>query len=125
MNARAQQAHSAQQALANLRAQNPQLGHKLHLASAQPEQLALLFDQAGAIAATERGTKAHEWDLARPVSKTRLYVTYQCKRCPVQLRRIVRGPTYYGTPAAGRLGSVYVFDNKRPSCPPLKERRHG
>ena len=28
MNARAQQAHSAQQALANLRAQNPQLGQQ-------------------------------------------------------------------------------------------------
>ena len=43
----------------------------------------------------------------------------------VQLRRMRLGPTYYGTPAPGRLGSIYVFDNKRPSCPPCREHRHG
>ena len=125
MNARAEQAHSAQQALAHLRAQNPQLGHKLHMASPEPEQLALIFERAGAIVQVGRGTKTHEWDLACPVSKTRLYVTYRCKHCSVQLRRMRLGPTYYGTPAPGRLGSIYVFDNKRPSCPPLQEHRHG
>lgn len=125
MNAQRHSAHSARDALASVRAQNPQLAEKLHLASGQAQQLSLLFERGGGLVVTEHGLKTHEWDLELPISKTSLYVTYRCKRCPVQLRRMKSGGTYFGSPAVGRFGAVFVFDKKRPTCPPEQEPRHG
>lgn len=126
MHSRTQNAQPAKDALERARAQKPHLGHRLQMATvAESEQLVLFLERGGGLVSNHPGLKAHEWDLSCPVSKTRFYVTYRCKHCCVQLRRTIPGSTHYGLPMLGRLGSVYVFDKKRPTCPPTKDPDHG
>ena len=125
MNARAQQAHSAQQALANLRAQNPQLGHKLHLASAQPEQLALFaMPQTGRPKQVSLGLKDHDWDQQRPVSKTVFSVVLLCKRCGAQIRLTKGARAQYGVQEKQRGQPIVLWSAQRPVCAP-REAAHG
>lgn len=119
-------AHSARHALASVRAQNPQLAEKVQLATDQAEQLALF-----PIAAPKRekavslGLKDHEWDVERPIYRTRFSVLVCCKKCRSQMRLFKGGTATYGVPTRRENGLlVLVFSYTRPVCV-SKESGHG
>ena len=80
-------AHPAGEALAAVRAENPQLADKLKLATGPAEQLGLFAAaQDAPPKAVSLGLKDHDWDRQHPISKTAYSVVYFCTRCNVRMR---------------------------------------
>lgn len=127
MNSRTQNAQLAKDALASVRAQNPQLGKKLHMATgAEAGQLAL-FPSAQQARTTDpsRGLKDHEWDRQNPISKTDFAVVLYCQRCKVRMK-LQRGssPQYRVKTQKGDGPPLLVWSSIRPVCIP-KETPYG
>lgn len=111
-------AHPASQALASVRAQNPQLADKLQLATGPAAQLALFSAQPEPPReAAARGLKDHDWDRQRPISKTAFSVVMFCRRCRAQIRLDRGAAAQYAVatkPAAGP--AIVRWSSRRPVC---------
>ncbi len=126
MNARTS-AHPAREALASVRAQNPQLAEKLQLATGPAEQLGLFpaAQSPPVKAAVSLGLKDHDWDRQHPISKTVYSVVLFCKRCKAQMRIFRAASPQYAMPSKQGDGPVILsWSYRRPVCS-TTEARHG
>lgn len=113
-------AHPAGEALAAVRAENPQLADKLKLATGPAEQLGLFAAaQDAPPKAVSLGLKDHDWDRQHPISKTAYSVVYFCTRCNVRMRANLGTRPQYRAEGVTHDGlRRLIWSDKRPVCIP-------
>lgn len=110
----------------DLKRDHPGLAEKVQLATGPAEQLNLFPSPTPpGRAAVSLSLKSHDWDVRRPVSKSRFDLVLRCKRCGSYIRSSKGGQPMFSPPTRPDDGPKFFrWSSLRPPCGP-KESDHG